>query len=120
MLCPVAHNHLSRAIVELVVGGQFLRDRLAQFRNARAGCVFCKSCLQRFDRGLFDVLRRVEIRLASTEAADVDAFGFHRFGFAINRKREGGTELSGAFGNFHGNGTSREVVQNESANYWRR
>ena len=48
------------------------------------------------------MFRRIEIRFACAEAAHINAFGLHRFGFAINRQSERRSQLSGAFGNFHG------------------
>ena len=84
MLGPVAHDDLSSAIGQLVVRGQFFSDRLAQFRNASAWCVFREAGFQGRDRRRFDVFRRVEIGLACTEATNIDAFGFHRFGLAID------------------------------------
>ena len=120
MLCAVADDDLGSAIIELVVGGQFFRNSLAQFRNSSTGRIFCKSGLQCFDRGLFDVFGGVEIRFARAETANIDAFGLHGFGLAVDRERERRSELGGAFGNFHGNRTSCEVVQNGSASYWRR
>ncbi len=34
------------------------------------------------------MLRGVEIRFARAEAANINAFCFHRLGFAVDRKRE--------------------------------
>src|SRR5205085_11730817 len=90
MLCPAAHHHLARAITELVIGLELVRDRLAQLRETRARRVFRESRFERGDRRLLDVLRRIEIRFARAEAADIDAFGFHRFRFAVDRESEGG------------------------------
>ena len=120
MLCAVAHDNLSSAIVQLVIGRELFGNCLTQFRNTSAGCVFCKSGFKRIDSGFFYVFGRVEIRFARAEAANVDAFSFHGFGFAIDRERKRWTELSGAFGNFHCSRASGEVVQSWSASYWRR
>ena len=90
MLCPAAHHHLARAITDLVIGLEFVRDRLAQFRQTRARRVFRETRFQRRDARRLDMLRRVEVRLARSEAADIDAFGFHRFRFAVDRESEGG------------------------------
>ena len=120
MLCPVAHDDLGGPIVELVIGGQFFRKRLAQFRDASAGCIFCEPSFQRLNRRPFDMFWGIKIRFACAEAANIDPFGFHGLGLAINRECERRTELSGTFGNFHGSGTNGEIVQNGSASYWRR
>ena len=120
MLCPVAHDDLGGPIVELVIGGQFFRKRLAQFRDASAGCIFCEPSFQRLNRRPFDMFRGIKIRFACAEAANIDPFSFHGLGLAINRECERRTELSGTFGNFHGSGTNGEIVQNGSASYWRR
>ncbi len=85
VLRPVAHHHLSGAISKLVVGRQFFGNRLTQLRNAGARRIFCEAGFQRRDRCCFDVLGRVEIRFARAEPANVDSFGFHRFGFAVDR-----------------------------------
>src|SRR5437867_12379163 len=87
---------------------------LPQSRVAEAGCVFGKAGLQSIDSGFFDVLGRVKIRFACAETAHVNAFSLHRFGFAIDRESERGSQLGGAFGNFHGG----KLIQNGSANYW--
>jgi hypothetical protein len=102
MLCAVAHNDLGGAIRQVVVGGQFVRNRLTQLRDACARRVFGKSGLQCIDGGFFYVFGRVEVRFACAEAAHINAFSLHGFGFAINRESEGRSQLSGAFRNFHG------------------
>ncbi len=43
---------------------------------------------ERLGGGVFDVLRRVEIRFARAEADDVLARGFHRLGLGVNGQRE--------------------------------
>ena len=120
MLCAVTHDDLGGAIVEVVVDSQFFRNRLAQFRDARAGSIFREASLQRLDRCLFDMFWRIEIWFPCAETANIDPFGFHGFGLTVDRERERRAELSGAFGNFHGSRISSEVVQNRSASYWRR
>src|SRR5678815_6018605 len=61
MLGAVAHDDLARAIFEAVVGGELIRDRLAQFRQTGAGSVLREAALERSDRGRLDVLWRVEV-----------------------------------------------------------
>ena len=90
MLRATAHNDLARAIRNLVIGLEFLGNRLAQFRQSRARRVLGEARFQCRDGGRLDVLRRIEIRLARAKAANVDAFGFHRFRLAVDGKSEGG------------------------------
>src|ERR1700752_2135177 len=101
MLSAIADYNLARAISQLVVLRQFFRDRLAQLRNSRAGCILGEPRLQCFDSRRLDVLWRVKTRLTRTESADIDPFGFHRFRLAVDGKRHRGSKLSGAFGYFH-------------------
>ena len=68
------------------------------------GVYLVNPAFKRVDRRRFDVLRRIEIRFARAETANVDALGLHRFRFAVDRESEGGSQLSGACGNFHGVG----------------
>ena len=84
MLGAVAHDDLARAIFEAVVGRELIRDGLAQFRQTGARGVLREATLERSDRGRLDVLRRVEVGFAGAEAADVEAFAFHRLRFAID------------------------------------
>ena len=84
------------------------------------GVYLVNPALQRVNRRLLDVFRRIEVRFACAKSADVDTLRFHRFGFAVDREGERRSELSGAAGNFHGSRISSEIVQNGSANYWRR
>src|SRR5215468_9705270 len=60
------------AIIQSVVGCQFVCNRLAQFRYTGVWGVFRETGLQRLDRRLFYMLRRIEIGFACTKAADVD------------------------------------------------
>src|SRR5205085_7839171 len=91
MLRAAAYDDLARAIRELIIRLEFLRDGLAQLRQTGARCIFRKPGFKRGDGRRFDVLRRVEVRLAGAEAADIDAFGFHRFRLAVDRESEGGS-----------------------------
>ena len=116
MLCAVTHDDLSGPIIQSVVGRQFFRNCLTQLRDAGAGRVFGKASLQCIDRGFLYVLRSIEIRFACAEAAHINAFSLHGFGLAIDRESKRGSQLSGTFGNFHGG----KLIQNGSANYWRR
>ena len=119
VLGAVAHDDLAPAIRQLIVRRQFFRNRLAQFRNAGARCVFREACLQRFDRRLLDMFRRIEIRFARAEPAHIDPFRLHCLGFAVDGQRERWSELCRAFGNFHVDLSGR--LQNlGGAHYWRR
>ena len=84
MLRTVTHHDLTGAIIQSVVGCQFVRDRLAQFWDASAWRVFGETGFQRLDRGSFYMFGGIEIGFASTKAADVDALGFHGFRLAID------------------------------------
>ena len=83
------------------------------------GVYLVNPALKRLDGGRFDMLRRIEIGFAGAESADVDPFGLHRLGFAIDRKRQGRGQLGGARGDFHGCQGRVECFQNGSASYWR-
>ena len=70
--------------------------------------VFSETGFQRLNCSPFYVFGRIEIRFAGTKAADVDAFGFHGLRLAIDGESERWSQLSSAFGNFHGH----DVIQN--------
>ena len=120
MLGAVAHDDLARAIFEAVVGREFIRDRLAQFRQTGAGRVFREAGLERSDRGRLDVLRRVEVGFAGAEAADVDAFAFHRLRFAVDREGERRGQLGSARRNFHGQSVHLKVSKKGERKLWAR
>src|SRR5438270_2909883 len=90
---------------------------MAQLGNTGAGRVFCETALQGGDGRLLDVFRRVKVRLARAEATDIDPFRLHCFRFGVDREGEGGRELRGACGDFHG---SIQSIQSRSGNYLRR
>ncbi len=58
---------------------ELVGDGLSQLGDAGDGGVLGATGLERLDRGVLDVLRRVEIRLSGTEAGDVLPFGLHFF-----------------------------------------
>ena len=89
MFATARDDDLARLVGETVLAFMFVRDGLAQFRNARRRSVFCKTVIERFDGGVFDVLRCVEIGLADAKADDVDSIGLHLFGFGINGQSDG-------------------------------
>ena len=93
LLRAVADNDLVRLVIDIVVLGKFLADRGAQLGKPGARGVFGETFLQRLDRRFFDVLWRVEVGLTRSETADVDAFGPHGLGFAVNGESEGGGDL---------------------------
>src|SRR5207247_8710810 len=84
MLCAVTHDHLHGAVIQSVISGYFVGNRLAKFRDASAWRVFREPGFQRLDCGPFYVFGCIKIRFACTEAADVDAFGFHGLRLAID------------------------------------
>ena len=84
VLRAVTHHDLTGAIIQSVVGCQLIGDRLAQFRDASVWSVFRKTGFQSLDCGPFYVFWCIEIRFTCTEAADVDALGFHGFRLAID------------------------------------
>ena len=84
MLRAITYHDLPGAIIQSVVGCQFVRDRLAQFRDAGVWRVFRETGFQRLDRGPFYMLGCIRIRFACTETANVEALGFHGFRLAID------------------------------------
>ena len=86
MLCAVADDDLGRFVVNAVVQQEFVGHRLTKFRDAGAGCVLGKSCLKSRDGSSLDVFGSIEVRLARSESAHIDPFGFHRLGLAVDRK----------------------------------
>ena len=86
MLCAVADDDLGRFVVNAVVQQELVGNRLTKFRNAGTGCVFGKSRFQSRDGSSLNVFGSVEVRLACSEAANIDPFGFHRLGLAVDRK----------------------------------
>src|SRR5215831_5137634 len=93
MLCSVAYNNLRRFVVYSIVSQKFLSNRLAQFRDAGTRSVLGKARFKRCDCGGLDVFGSIKVRLACSEAANVDPFGFHRFGLTIDRKVRDGVRL---------------------------
>ena len=84
MFRAATDDDLVRFIFEFVVRRELVRDRLSQLGNAGARRVFRKAAFERCHRRSLDVFRRVEVRLARAEAADIEALGFHCLGFAVD------------------------------------
>src|SRR5262245_45715221 len=97
MLRAVADDDLRGLVVQVVVGLELFRDRLTQFGDAARWRVLGEAGFDRsLGRGL-DVLRSIKIRFACSEAADVNAFGFHRLGFRVNAQGERWSQNGGSF-----------------------
>ena len=71
MLAAGADDRLRRLVVEAVLALEFLGDRFAQRRDAGNRRIFRLAALDRFDRGLLDIVRRVEIGLAGLKRNDI-------------------------------------------------
>jgi hypothetical protein len=88
MLRAVADDNLRWFVIDSVFDQELVGDRLAKFRNTGTRGVLRESGFQRRNGGRFNVLGSVEVRLACSEAANVDSLGFHRLRLAVDRKRE--------------------------------
>jgi len=83
---------LRRLVAQLILALELARDRCFQLRNAVNGRVFRRlTVADRLDGRLFDVVGRVEVRLAGAKPNDVAAGGFERARFV--RHRYGGRRL---------------------------
>ena len=100
MFAAAGDDDLTWLVGEAVIAREFIGDGLAQFRNAARGRVFGETIGECFGAGVFDVLRRVEVRLTGAEADDILAGGFHGFGLGINGERKRRRERCGAWRNF--------------------
>ena len=81
LLSTRADNRLLRLVIQIVLALELFGNRLAQFRNTGNRRVLRFTAVDRLDGGLLDVVRRVEIRLASAKADYVAAFGLEVAGF---------------------------------------
>ena len=75
------HYHLLPVRVDSANLAAVAGHGLAQFGQARRGAVVGVSILQRFHAGLYDVLRRLKVRLADFEVDYFPALGFKGTGF---------------------------------------
>src|SRR5213592_4709998 len=98
MFAAAAHDDLRGFVGQAVLAFEFVGNRLAQFGNAAARGVFGEPFVERLDRGVFDVLRRVEIRLARAETDDVLALGLHLLGLGVDGQSQRRGERGGALG----------------------
>ncbi len=87
-------------VVQPVVALELGDDRLLQAGRAVDRGVFGEAPVDRGDRRVLDVLRRVEIRLAGAEADDVLAFGLERGGAGGDGEGGGGFDGLYAAGEF--------------------
>ena len=88
MLGAAVDDDLRWFVGETVIRLELLGDSGAQFGDAGRRGVFGEAVAERLDGGVLDELRRVEIRLTGTEAADVNALGFELLGLGIDREGE--------------------------------
>ena len=89
LLAAGADDDLRRLVGQLVLALELARDRGLQFGNAVDGGVFRRLAVaDRLDGRLFDVVGRVEIRLAGAKPDDIAARRFERARFI--RHRDGG------------------------------
>ena len=84
MFAAARNDHLRRLVAQAIVPLEFIRYGLAQLGNPAARCIFRKPLRQRFGRRIFDVLRRIEIRLTCAESDHVLPFGLHLLGVGID------------------------------------
>ena len=74
LLAAGADDDLARLVVEPVLALELARDRGLEFGNAvDRGVLRGLAALDRLDRRLLDVVRRVEVRLAGAEPDHVAA-----------------------------------------------
>ncbi len=88
MFAAAGDDDLRRLVSQAVLPLEFVGDRLAQFGDAGGGSVFGEAVGQRLGAGIFDMLRRVEVRLARPEAYDILSLGLHLLGLRVNGKRQ--------------------------------
>ena len=98
MFAAATDDDLGRFVGQAIFAFEFVGNRLAQFGNAAARGVFGEPFVQRFDRSVFDMLRRVEIRFTRAEADDVLAFGLHLLGLGVDGQSQRRGERGGALG----------------------
>ena len=88
LLAAGADGDLRGLVVEAVLALELARDRLLQLGEpVDRGVLRRLAALDRLDRGLLDVVGRVEIRLAGAEPDDVAARRFQRARFVRHRDR---------------------------------
>src|SRR4051812_25829338 len=73
-----------------------VHDSLPQFLDAGYGCVLGEIILDGGDGGVFNVLRRVEVRLTSTEVDEICAFGAQLRRFVDHSQRGGELDATDA------------------------
>src|SRR6202011_5522135 len=86
MLCAVADDNLGWLVIDPIVDQKLVGNCLTKFRNAGTGGILGKSRFQSGNGGNLNVFGSVEVRLACSEATNIDTFGFHRLGLAVDRK----------------------------------
>jgi hypothetical protein len=73
LLAAAADGNLGRLVGEAILALEFLGDRPLELGDAVDGRIFGLAALNRLDRRLLDVVRRVEVGLAGAKADDVEA-----------------------------------------------
>src|SRR5207247_11475631 len=98
MFAAAGDNDLRRFVGQPVLALELVGDGLAKFGDAAARRVFGEAVGERLDGGVFDVLRRVKVRLACAEADDIQALGLHLLGFGVDGQRQRRGERGGPLG----------------------
>src|ERR1019366_897203 len=97
MLAPARDDDLGGLVGEAILAFVFVGDGRAQLGDAGGGGVFGEAGGQRLGGGVFDVVWGVEVRLAGTEADDVQTVRLHLLGLRVNGQRERPLQRCGAF-----------------------
>ena len=85
LLAAGADRDLRGLVVQPVLALELGADRLLELGNAvDRRCTWSCRRLDRLDRGVLDVVRRVEVRLARRQPDDVAALGLQRHGLVGN------------------------------------
>ena len=90
LLAARGDDRVGRLVVETVLTAELGRDRLAQRGNAEHGRILGLTAPDRGDRGLLDVVGRVEVRLPDRERNDVPSLGFEVARLLRDRHGRGG------------------------------
>ncbi len=104
LFAAARHQDLVGRIVQAVVALELVDDRLFQAGRAVHRRVFGLAVGDRLARGLLDVLRGIEVRLAGTQADHVFAFGTQRRGAGGDGQSRGGLDRLNAAGKLDAHG----------------
>ena len=100
MLAAGRGNHFLAPVVRIEIHGMAVHNRIAQFGGSGHGGIFREVPLNRGDGGVFDVLRRREVRLARAEIDHVDSLRAQLVGLGHHRHGGGGLDAVDSFGEF--------------------